>query len=51
MKNANLKKVLSPIIIGISGGTASGKTSVCKKILESFANEKKSCYHLSRLFL
>jgi len=48
MKKVEEIKKITPIIIGICGGTASGKTSVCKKIIESFENEKKKVVIISQ---
>jgi len=36
---SNDNKHISPFIIGITGGTASGKTTVCKKIIESLSDQ------------
>ena len=32
-----------PFLIGVAGGTASGKTSVCHKIIELLAQSSPSC--------
>ena len=29
---------LKPLFIGVTGGTASGKTSLCKRIMERFSD-------------
>ena len=39
-----------PIIIGVTGGSGGGKTSVSKAILANF-QDQKNCYDSTRLLL
>ncbi len=34
---------LAPFIIGVAGGTASGKTSVCRKIMKQLRKDVPVC--------
>jgi len=39
LKTHELSGILKPILVGLSGGTASGKTTICEKIATRFKSK------------